>query len=328
MDGVQKSGIPGLEDAVRAADKFTAEEHAMFEQDLVKKLVDTKKPEAIATLLRGRPGGGSAIGTGIEETKNIMAIIPPKFHAPIQRQVLLDTMRQATNRVSKVFNERKFAESIGNIGDERGQIIFGKNWNNVKELTSIMERINGPTGLGGGTGAALQNIGAIRGIVDAAYLAPLALVSGGHLQGGAESAVGQLVFMRGLANVLTHPELATKLLTAVQIALRGTPYAITVAVNETGGVKKNIERIKEKVKELQAKPAPTPPPAPNPAPGPQSSFPKDPKDLLAQAEDLQNSFHRAGMAQHPAQPAAPGPQSFLRPTHRFDETSGNIVAIV
>ena len=54
----------------------------------------------------------------------------------------------------------------------------------------------------------------------------------------------------------------------------------------------------------------------------------NPTDLKKQAEDLQNSFHRAGMAQHPAQPAAPGPQSFLRPTHRFDETSGNIVAIV
>ena len=88
--------------------------------------------------------------------------------------------------------------------------------------------------------------------------------------------------------------------------------------------KANPQDIKDKDKEMQAKPAAIAPPVP----GPQSSIPKSPKDLLAQAEDLQNSFHRAGMAQHPAQPAAPGPQSFLRPTHRFDETSGNIVAIV
>ena len=320
MDAVQKSKIPGLEDAVRAADKFTADEHMMFEQDLVKKLVETKKPEAIATLLRGRPTGGSAVGTGIDETMDIMNIIPNNFHAPIQRQLLLDTMRQSTNRVSKVFNERKFAESIGNIGDERGVLIFGKNWSNIKELTSIMERINGPTGLGGGTGAALQNIGAIRGIVGASYLAPLALVSGGHIEGAAGSAVGQLAFMRGLANALTHPEATAKLLTAIQVALRGTPYAITGAVAVERGQRRAKGEIQPSIiDEVKTNSL--------------FSIPLAAGALtLAQVKDkvqaLHDQFYKSGLSPKPPD-ATPAPQPAAQPayTHTYDPDTGQIVAV-
>jgi hypothetical protein len=53
----------------------------------------------------------------------------------------------------------------------------------------------------------------------------------------------------------------------------------------------------------------------------------DPKGLKKQYDDLQNSFHKAGMAQQPAQPQAPpGPQSSVKVTHRFNSQTGQIEA--
>ena len=305
MDAAQKSGIQGLPEQIRAANKLTADDHTMFEQELVKKVVETKKPEAIATLLRGRTIGN-------EELRNLFTIIPNELYAPVQRQLLLDTMRQSTYNTSKVFNERRFADALGNIGDERGVIIFGKNWNNIKELASTLEKINGPTGLGGGTGAALQNIGAIRRIIEAAYLAPLALVAGGHIESGIITVGGEIVTMRTMANLLTHPELTTKLLKALQVGARTLPYAATGAINETGGVHKNINRAKDLIYEYN------------------NNHPSNTIQPLApKAEDLQNEFHKSGLAPAPTpEQATPGPQSSLRPTHRFDESTNSIVSLV
>jgi hypothetical protein len=301
MDAAQKSGIQGLPEQIRAANKLTADEHTMFEQALVKKVVETKKPEAIATLLRGKTIGN-------EELRNLFTIMPKELHAPVQRQLLLDTMRQSTNNTSKVFNERRFADALGGIGDERGEIIFGKNWSNIKELASTLEKINGPTGLGGGTGAALQNIGAIRGIIEAAYLAPLALVAGGHLTSGTLSVAGEVVTMRTMANLLTKPELTVKLLKTLQVGARTLPYAATGAINETGGTGKNIQRGKDLLDKWN------------------KEHPKQQvQPPVTKADELQDMFHQSGLAPAPER-AAPGPQSSLKITHRFNPQSGAIEA--
>ena len=85
MDAVRKSKIPGLEQDVRAADAFTAEEQSRrFEQQLVDRIVKTKKPEAIATLIRNK-------NMGIQETRDLFAVLPKPLHEPVQRQILLDT---------------------------------------------------------------------------------------------------------------------------------------------------------------------------------------------------------------------------------------------
>ncbi len=218
MDAVKKSKIPGLEQQVRAADAFTANEHRMFEQALVKKIVDTKKPEAIATLIRGK-----AIGN--EETRDLFKILPKSLHAPVQRQIVLDSMRQSMNNVSKAFNERKFAELIGGIGDERGQIIFGSNWKNIKELTGIMERINGPVGLQGGAGAALQNFAILKNAMLLAIPGGEALR--GEWLGSVGSLAGEWASLNAIASAMIHPDKAALMLKAAQQVVKHVPYATT-----------------------------------------------------------------------------------------------------
>lgn len=254
MDAVKSSKIHGLEAQVRAADAVTANEHRMFEQALVKKIVDTKRPEAIATLLRGK-------NIGNEETRDLFKILPKSLHQPVQRQVLVDAMRQATNNTSKAFNERKFADTIGGIGDERAQIIFGTNWKNVKELTSIMERINGPVGLQGGAGAALQNFAILKNLMLTA-VAPLGFASHGNYGAAMGSLAAEWGSLNTLASAMTHPAAAAKMLKVAQLFASKLPYMATLAVEETGGTKKNLDRVKKEAEKLKIKSAQTSTPAP------------------------------------------------------------------
>jgi hypothetical protein len=306
MDAVKKSNIHGLEEQVRAADAFTANEHKMFEQQLVKKVVETKKPEAIATLIRNK-------NMGIQETRDLFSILPKDLHQPVQRQIIVDTMRQSTNNISKSFNERKFAETISNIGDERGKIIFGSNWNNIKEVTSVMERINGPVGIQGGSGAALQNAAMIKNIiVTSAETAaiPLGLIGAHHPIGAVISFGGEWVSLRGLASALTNPATTAKILKAAQVGARALPYAAIGAVNETGGVHKNINRVKEAAKNLQKPDQPV-----------QSPTPK--------ADELQDMFHQSGLAPAPSpSEGATGPQSRNKThTHVWNPETQTIEAV-
>lgn len=229
IDAAEKSGIPGLPEDIRAANAYTANEHAMFEQALVKKVVDTKKPEEIAKLIRGK-------AVGLEETRNLFTILPKELHPAVQRQVLVDTMAQATNTLTKNFNERKFAETIAGMGDERGKVIFGDNWKNIRELSKLMERINGPVGLmGGGSGASLQNAKYVHGVFSGlgAGIPAVLFSTGQHAAAatalGAEAVgfLGATVGYRTMAEAMTNPESAVKLLKVARAALKGVPYTAT-----------------------------------------------------------------------------------------------------
>lgn len=286
-DAAQKSKIPGLLDEMRQADQMTADEHKMFEQDLVNRVVSTKKPEVMATLLRGRKVTDTAVGTGLQETRDIMKLIPEKMHPQVQRQILLDTMRQSMNLRTKLFNERRFAEAIENIGDDRGKVIFGANWDNIKKLTDVLKQINGPLGLGGGSGAALQNIGAVRGIAEATYLAPLALVAGGHIPSGVTTAASEFAFVKGLATTLTHPEGTAKLLRAIQTAFRIGPYVAAGVGFETRDIGRKHE----------------------------GKAPSLMRDVREKGQELKDRFTKPSAAQAPTH------------THFYDEQSDQILPV-
>ena len=84
-----------------------------------------------------------------------------------------------------------------------------------------------------------------------------------------------------------------------------------------------LEELKKEAEKLK-------PPTQSIAPGPQSSVPKSPQEIKASAEELQKQMHLGGFAPAPKEnsPSVPGPQSSLRPTHRFDETTGTIISLV
>lgn len=265
MDAAEKSGIQGLPEKIRAANAFTANEHKMFEQALVEKIVKTKKPEAIATLIRNP-------NIGNQETRDLFAVLPKQLHQPVQRQIIMDTMRQSVNLNTKAFNERRFAETIAKIGDERGQIIFGPNWKNVKELTGIMERINGPVGIGASGGASLQNFALLKNAMLLAI--PGGEAARGQYGSAAASLVGEWASLNLLASAMTHPATAVKMLKVAQGFARTLPYAGYVLGNVGRGEEigkgetpdeRRLDAVKQKAKDLQDKMSPTPAPVAQPA---------------------------------------------------------------
>ena len=221
---------------------------------------------------------------GNEELRSLFKVTP-EIHPRIQRQVILDLMNDSTDSISKKFNERNFSKALADIGDERGKIIFGQNWGNIKELAGVLEKINGPSGLaGGGSGAAFQNISTLKSFLSMASGAGLGGLLGhaggagrdilGAMAGAAAGKVlsfgSDLVGYRALANLMINPKLTANLLKALQATSRVAPYAVDATVNEVGS-KNPLDNVKQKAKELQDQfhktgiaPAPAPEPTPQP----------------------------------------------------------------
>jgi hypothetical protein len=240
-DAAKNSGIPNLAKRWREANDVTAETHRMFEQKLVDKAVESENPEFIASLL-----GGKTIG--LQQTRDLFKALPEKVYDPVRRGLLNDAVTKATEPRTGAFNEGKFATYIDRLGDEKGKIIFGQNWKNIKELVDIIGKINGPVGLAGGGGAALQNIGIVKRLATVAVSLPasaIALGAGtGHLEAGlmgagilgaadAAGLAGTLAGARTVAWAMVNPAKATAMLKVARAIARGLPYTPAVGYHLT-----------------------------------------------------------------------------------------------
>lgn len=242
MDAAKNSGIPGLEHSIRQANDLTAETHRMFEQELVKKVVDSKKPEYISRFLLGK-------SVGLQETADLMRMLPANAKQPLQKQMVLDALRQATNRKTGMFKEKQFADTLMNLGDERGATVFGaKNWQNISDLTKLLERIHGSSEQARGSGASLQNFSVMKNLF-LTFAAPLGLASTHGAVAGAQSLAAEWVGLNILADAMTHPEASAKILDYVRKVARAAPYAGTGAVNVGKGqtrVSRDLKAIRDK----------------------------------------------------------------------------------
>jgi hypothetical protein len=236
MDAADKSGIPGLPDAIRNANKLTADTHAIYEQALIKKVVETKKPEVISRLL-----GGNAVG--LQETRDLMNIMPAAIRPAVQKQVVLDSIRRSTDIQTGMFNEGKFAANIAKMGDDRGNIVFGKNWKNIQELSQLMNKINGPTGMTGGSGAALQNFSVIKNLM-LTVAAPLGLASSGKPMAAAGSLAAEWATLNTFASAITNPETSGKVLEGMRKLVKVSPYLATGAFEASKGQTKMTQDLK------------------------------------------------------------------------------------
>lgn len=287
-DAAKNSGIPGLYDRWREANAMTAEWHRVFEQKLVDKTVETGDPEFISSFLAGNK-------VGLQQTRDLFKVLPEKLHNPVRRGLLQDAVAKATDPRTGAFNEGKFATYVDKLGDERGKIIFGQNWKNIKGLVDIIGKINGPVGLGGGGGASLQNVGIMKRILGAAISVPagVAVAAGagsGHLESGlisgAAIAAGgvatEAATARTIAWAMVNPEKASKMLTVASDIARKLPYLPSVAYSVVKPISpKEADIIKKSGEDLVKKAIPVS------TPGPQSSVYR-PKDLIEKAKQINN----------------------------------------
>lgn len=234
IEAADRSGVPGLTSQIRSANAMVREEHEAFEKKLIKRIVEKENPENIASVLRG-PTSNIALRPGIQETRDIMKILPKKLVAPVQRQIMLDTVNDSIAKGTEVFDERKFSQLVLGIGNDRGRILFGSNWNNIRDFAMGIRRISGAIGM---TGAALSNPAAVKQAVTSVGRLLLeslgstgAEVYYGH--GGVTGAIGaatvpmasEAILWRTIANALTHPETSGKLVKALQVIAQKSAHA-------------------------------------------------------------------------------------------------------
>lgn len=276
-DAAKNSGIPGLYDRWREANALTAEWHNIFEQKLVDKSVQTGDPEYITQLIAGNK-------VGLQQTRDLFKALPTKLHDPVRRGLLQDAVSRAIEPRTGAFDEGKFATYIDKLGDERGKIIFGSNWKNIKELVDIIGKINGPVGMAKGGGAALQNVGIMKKLLTTAISLPASVavatgVGTGHVEsgiiGGALVGLGgvgtEAAGARAFAWAVTNPAKASKMLTAARIMLKESPYAASTVYHvgknlSPREIKESMDFIKKSGQDLLPSSKPT-----QPTPKPQSS---------------------------------------------------------
>ena len=141
IDAATEAG-PEYAAQLRVAQAITKDLHEQFEQTLVKKIIETNRPEDIAALVRGG---------GIEELRVYNNLVPQatrrNVSAQIMRDMLDDGLRSETGAqlsgTAKAFQADKFSEQLRTLGEERGRLIFGDPaWKAMTTLRDVTSRIN------------------------------------------------------------------------------------------------------------------------------------------------------------------------------------------
>jgi len=256
-DGLKKSSNPNLAQMWRSANDATREEHKIFLEKLVENLAAKKNPEDIALVLRGNAPNAIA-QIGIQETRDAMAVIPKSMIPRVQKQIILDTVYEATGKESKSFDEKLFARKMLQIGDERGEVLFGNNWSKIKEFSTLLNRLTESSGL---TAAGLSNAGILNqvGRLAAESVGTFAGVTAAHgpaIMAAIVPVAGEAAMWKTIAAALTHPSAAARFIKGMQVLSRVVPTAAVATRNVFRGEKSAkqdnnmLDTVREKAKKL------------------------------------------------------------------------------
>lgn len=230
MRAAKDSGISGLEDQIKVARSLSREQHRIFDQQLMKNLVEGGKPEALAGYVRN---------AGNQEVRDLTAVLGPDKQKMVASQVMEDILSETLKKPapvpkgllakltprSEAFQGDQFVKSIRDMGPEKAQLIFGSAYPKLRNFMALAERVKP----GGSEWMALHN---------ALYLGAVAGLPFGHF--GTAAAVGaDALSMRLMAKAMIRPEgldAATKYLMAVA---RHSPRAAKLALDEFASVQRD-----------------------------------------------------------------------------------------
>lgn len=257
-DAAASSGISGLPEQVKVANALTKEMHRKFEQNLVTKILDSKSPEMVT---------GYVKQSGLQELRDVNALLPAEQRSAMQAGVIRDLLKESIDPAKGMLVPGKFASGFRELGDERAQELFGRNYAPVKQLSDLLAKVN-PKGVSG----------IMSSMHNWTYLAagPTALLTAASGKPEAALAtVGALaaetVFMRKLAKAITNPAKSARVVHYMQLGMHGAPYAVF-------GLAKlvNSESDSEEAVPQSAPARPPLPPALAPAGAAGSSMPAPP----------------------------------------------------
>lgn len=230
LKAAKDSGVEQIETQVKVARSLSREQHRIFDQQLMKNLVEGGKPEALA---------GYVKNAGLQEVRDMATVLGADKKKMVASQVMEDILADTLKKPapvpkglfgklapkSEVFQGDQFVKSIRDMGIEKTQLIFGAAYPKLERFLALAERVKP----GGSEWMALHN---------ALYFGAAAGIPLGHV--AAAGAVGaEAGVMRLMAKAMTRPEgldAATKYLAAVG---RHSPRAAKLALDEFAAVERD-----------------------------------------------------------------------------------------
>jgi hypothetical protein len=214
MMDAARGGPSGLDTQLRVAQTLTRDMHERLESDLVKKIIDTGRPEDIAAYVKQG---------GLQDIRHLNSLLTKPQQRMMQSQIVRDALDGALDQSTKVLDPNKFVASINSLGEQRGKEIFGgQNYDNIRQTAKLLSRLRSEGG--GGMAAGLHNYTYL-----AAGPSALAALVFGRPEAAALTTLGvgtETVALKGLAKAMTNPAKSARVLHYMQLAAHGSPYAI------------------------------------------------------------------------------------------------------
>lgn len=196
-----------------AADLYK-QEQGRFDHQIFDRILSTDKPEIIGSYLEK---------AGLEDLRRLKTELPPHVQQNAARNVLENLIHKATDPQSGTVRARALSTSLKELGEGRGRLIFGSQYDNVMEGAQLLGKINSLDGAMFGRMHAAKVMGA-------AAVALGGLFGMGGLERAVEGVGSEMLFAKLASLAITRPGTAAKGLSilrgAAAAVTRGVPFAV------------------------------------------------------------------------------------------------------
>lgn len=208
--------VRALAEARRAA--------ATPESAAAKKLLAAAPEDVVSTVQRKMT---------LAQLREFNQIVPEPARRQVQANLLSNLLSQASDAQSGVLDQRALAKALKTLGTQRGQIIFGPQWNALNEGSALLNRI---APMAANQTGGLGKMHAMRMLIELGAVAGSALAFSGHVATGAAAIAGPTAAMRAISVALAHPQTSAMMLKILRGAAvtgaRSVPYAADALINQ------------------------------------------------------------------------------------------------
>jgi hypothetical protein len=182
------------------------------------KILKTNKPEIIGSYVRN---------AGLDELRILRTVMPPQVQQNVARSTLESMLDRAADPQTGALGYRDLAKSLKSLGEGRGRIIFGQQYEQVMDASRLLNKIQA-----GGAHSTQGQMHTMRMLIALGSTAGLVLGMTHSAVDAAVSIGGEVGAMRLIAQALTRPGVSAAMLRAMRTAAAGAIRAVPYGVDE------------------------------------------------------------------------------------------------
>jgi len=203
---------------LRTLEETLPQARKAFQSELMRQVATSKDPEAVAALFEG---------ANVLDIRSLHAAMPEPMRQQVSANVLEGIVRRSADPQTGRLGARSIAGSLEELGEGKGRLIFGKQYEAILEGSRLMDRMKAPGGEGLGQMHAVHNASAI-----AAAAGSIAAMRFGYGMEAAAGLAGAYGAVRVITGALTNPATAAMALKILRMAAAGTLRSVPYAVDQ------------------------------------------------------------------------------------------------